>query len=197
MDNEKIKLLLREIALQKDTKAYKELFFSLNEELNRFAYSILKSKEDAEEVVTDCFIALWQKKETLVDIENPKLYLFVSIKNRSINKLAQRKRQNNSFNEEYLVHFKSPFFNPGELMLSREAVGMILEAINELPPKCKMIFRLIKEDGLKYADVATLLNISVKTVEAQMAIAVKRISNSHNFKNHFPELHSLLSGKKN
>ncbi len=196
MENEQIKYLLKAIALQRDTKAYKELFYGLNEELHRFAYSILKSKEDAEEVVTDCFIAIWQKKESLPEIENPKLYFFVSIKNRSINRLASRKKHNSSFNEEYLVHFKSPFFNPGELLLSQEAVSKILDAINELPPKCKLIFRLIKEDGLRYADVASLLNISVKTVEAQMAIAVKRICQSHNFKSHFPELHTLLQGKK-
>lgn len=196
MENEKIKLLLSEIALNKDSKAYKELFISLHEILHRFAFSILKSKEDAEDVISDFFITIWQKKETLVDIENPKLFFFTSVKNLSINKLSVRKKHNTAFNEEYLVHFKSPFFNPRELLLSREAVNKILEAINELPPKCKLIFRLIKEDGLKYADVAVLLNISVKTVEAQMAIAIKRISNSHNFKTHFPELHTILTGKK-
>jgi len=196
MENEKIKLLLSEIALNKDSKAYKELFISLHEILHRFAFSILKSKEDAEDVISDFFITIWQKKETLVDIENPKLFFFTSVKNISINKLSVRKKHNTAFNEEYLVHFKSPFFNPRELLLSREAVNKILEAINELPPKCKLIFRLIKEDGLKYADVAVLLNISVKTVEAQMAIAIKRISNSHNFKTHFPELHTILTGKK-
>ena len=95
-----------------------------------------------------------------------------------------------------MVHFKSPFFNPAELLLSKEAVDKIMEAVNDLPPKCKLIFRLIKEDGLRYAEVASLLNISVKTVEAQMAIALKRIGNSYNFKMQFPELHHILSGKK-
>lgn len=196
MENEQLKEVLRNIAQYKDPRAYKELFYSFYNELFRFAYSILKSKEDAEDVVSDCFIHIWQKKDAISDIENPKLYFYVSVKNRSINKLSSRKKQSSAFNEEYLVHFKSPFFNPGDMLLSQEAVTAILEAINELPPKCKMIFRLIKEDGLKYADVASLLNISIKTVEAQMAIAVKRISNSHNFKVHFPELHQILTAKK-
>lgn len=196
MENDQLKEVLRNIAQFKDPRAYKELFYAFYNELFRFAYSILKSKEDAEDVVSDCFIHIWQKKESLTEIDNPKLYFFVSVKNRSINRLSARKKQSSAFNEEYLVHFKSPFFNPGELLLSHESVSKILDAINELPPKCKMIFRLIKEDGLKYADVAALLNISVKTVEAQMAIAVKRISNSHNFKTHFPELHQLLTEKK-
>ena len=197
MNNEKIKYLLGQVVLEKDQKAYKELFIGLHENLHRFALSILKSKEDTEEVVSDFFITLWQKRDSLLEIENLRLYFFVSIKNLSINKLSQRKKYNTVFNEEYLVHFKSPFFNPAELMLSREAVGKILNAINELPPRCKLIFRLIREDALKYSDVATLLNISIKTVEAQMAIAVKRIGNNYNFKSQFPELHSILSGKNN
>ena len=67
---------------------------------------------------------------------------------------------------------------------------------NELPPKCKIIFKLVKEEGLKYAEVAKLLDISVKTVEAQMAIALRRIKTHSEFKNEFPELHSILTKKK-
>ena len=69
-------------------------------------------------------------------------------------------------------------------------------AVNDLPPKCRAIFKLTKEEGLKYAEVAQLLNISVKTVEAQMAIALRRIKTHTEFKSQFPELHSLLSKKK-
>lgn len=196
MNNEGIKRLLKEIVLNNDQKAYKELFVTTHEQLHRFALSILRSKEDAEDVVSDFFVNLWQKRVALLEMENLKLYFFVSIKNISINKLRQKKRSTASFNEEYLVHFKSPFFNPSELLLSKEAVDKIMGAVNELPPKCKLIFRLIKEDNLKYAEVAELLNISVKTVESQMAIALKKIGDSYHFKIQFPELHSILSGKK-
>jgi RNA polymerase sigma-70 factor (ECF subfamily) len=196
MNNENIKGLIKEIVLNNDQKAYKELFVSTHEHLHRFAFSILRSKEDTEDVVSEFFISVWQKKLSLIDIENIKLYFFVSIKNLSINKLRQKKRATASFNEDYLVHFKSPFFNPAELLLSKEAVTKILESINDLPPKCKLIFRLIKEDNLKYAEVAKLLNISVKTVESQMAIAVKKIGDSYNFKIQFPELHRILTEKK-
>ena len=197
MEYGNLKYLLGEVVMNNDQRSYKELFISYYDRLYSFAFSILKSREDAEEVVSDFFIMVWQKKANLLEIDNLRLYFFITIKNLSINKLSKRKKNSTQFNEEYLVHFKSPFFNPDELLLSREAVAMILEAINELPPKCKMIFKLIKEDGLKYNDVASLLNISIKTVEAQMAIAIKRIGNSYNFRSQFPELHSILSGKKN
>lgn len=196
MENNRIKFLLKEIALNKNQDAYKELFISLYKNLYNFAFSILKSKEDSEEVVSDFFITIWQKKESLPEIENARLYFWVSIKNLSLNKISAKNRHITFFNEEYAVQFKSPFFNPDELLLSKEAVNKIMEAINQLPSRCKLIFRLIKEDGLKYADVASLLHISIKTVEAQMTIAVKRIGNSYNFKSQFPELHAILSGKK-
>jgi RNA polymerase sigma factor (sigma-70 family) len=52
------------------------------------------------------------------------------------------------------------------------------EAIESLPPRCKLIFKLIREDGLKYKEVAEILNISVNTIDVQMAIAVKKICTS-------------------
>jgi len=64
-----------------------------------------------------------------------------------------------------------------------------------MPPKCKIIFKLIKEDGLKYQEVAELLDLSVKTVESQMAIALRRIRQCLEFKHEFPEIHSILAKK--
>jgi RNA polymerase sigma-70 factor (ECF subfamily) len=65
-----------------------------------------------------------------------------------------------------------------DLMTLRETLQKFHHALNALPPKCRLIFKLIKEDGLKYKEVAMLLEISQKTVEAQMGIAFKRISQS-------------------
>lgn len=167
----------------------------MNESLINFARSILKSSEDAEEVVSDFFITIWQKRKSLPPIENPKLYFYVGVKNGSLNKLKSIKRQQLPSDVEWQTTIKSVFFNPEELMLSSELVKRVMKAINDLPPKCKTIFKLVKEDGLKYAEVASLLDISIKTVEAQMAIAVRRIKTHSEFKNEFPELHSLLSKK--
>ena len=66
--------------------------------------------------------------------------------------------------------------DPETLLVSAEKVTKILLAIDQLPPRCKLIFKLIKEDGLRYKDVAKLLDLSVKTVEAQLAIAIKKIA---------------------
>ncbi|WP_394803734.1 sigma-70 family RNA polymerase sigma factor [Niabella hibiscisoli] len=61
-------------------------------------------------------------------------------------------------------------------LINKETLSEINAAINELPDRCRLIFKLIKEDGLKYAEVAQLLEISIKTVENQMSIAVKKLA---------------------
>ena len=168
----------------------------MHESLTDFARSILKSAEDAEEVVSDFFIAIWQRRASLRSIENPRLYFFVGVKNVALNKLTSKKRHQLPHDLEWQTSLKSVFFNPEELMLSAEIVKKVMKAVNELPPKCKIIFKLVKEEGLKYAEVAKLLDISVKTVEAQMAIALRRIKTHSEFKNQFPELHFILTKKK-
>jgi RNA polymerase sigma-70 factor (family 1) len=189
-------ILLEEIALGNSEKAYKTLYMKMHETLQDFAYSILKSTEDAEEVVSDFFIVIWQRRAFLRNIENPKLYFFVGVKNTALNKLAVKKKQSLPQADEWQMSLKSVFFNPEELLLSAEMVRKIMLAVNDLPPKCKIIFKLIKEDNLKYAEVAKLLDISIKTVEAQMAIALRRIKTHSGFKNEFPELHLLLTKNK-
>ncbi len=196
INNSHIRSLLDEIALLNCEKAYKILFMEMHESLIDFARSILKSSEDAEEVVSDFFISIWQRRTLLRSIENPRLYFFVGVKNGALSKLVSRKRIKLFHELEWQTTLKSVFFNPEELMLSAEIVKKVMQAVNELPPRCKIIFKLVKEEGLKYAEVAKLLEISIKTVEAQMAIALRRIKTHSEFKNEFPELHSILTKNK-
>jgi RNA polymerase sigma-70 factor (ECF subfamily) len=172
------------------------LFLLLSERLTEFSKSIVKSKEDAEEIVSDFFIKIWQKRSSLKQLENPKLYFFISVKNLSINKLAANNRKASHMPEEWNTTIQSVFFNPEELMISRESVRNIMSTINQLPPKCKMIFKMVKVEGLRYNDVSKLLSISPKTVESQMAIALRRIKSCTDFKNEFPQLHSILTNGK-
>lgn len=173
---EQIQELFSEIALQNSQQAYRRLFIRLHKPLLRFAYGILKSNDDAEEAVSDVFINLWQKRQELTAIESPLLYIYTAVKNRSLNVLAKQKRQEAADASQWLVPLNSVSFNPEQLMISQETILRIRKAIDELPARCRLIFLLIKEDGLRYREVAELLNISVKTVEAQMAIAMRRMA---------------------
>jgi RNA polymerase sigma factor (sigma-70 family) len=91
------------------------------------------------------------------------------------------------------VQMNSIYFDPEQLMITEEMVRQIKKAVNELPPRCRLIFKLIKEDGLKYREAAGLLNLSVKTVEAQMAIALRSIARCLHFDiKNTPQPHFLL-----
>lgn len=174
-ENNHIKRLLSAIALDNDQAAYKELFVLLHGRLKQFAYSILKSGEEAEELVSDVFVNIWQKKDQLSSIETPLFYFYVTAKNLALNRLKKQKRQANLSAEDWLVQMNSIYFDPEQMMITEEILRQIKKAVNDLPPRCRLIFKLIKEDGLKYKETAALLSLSVKTVEAQMAIALRRI----------------------
>lgn len=174
-ENDYIKRLLSAIALKNDQVSYKELFILLHSRLKQFAYSLLKSSEEAEELVSDVFIRIWEKREQLVVIESPLLYFYTTTKNLALNRLNKQKRVQNQSPDEWLVQLNSIYFDPEQLMMTEEMVRQIRLAVNNLPPRCRLIFKLVKEDGLKYREVAELLHLSVKTIEAQMAIALRRL----------------------
>lgn len=176
LEKDQITALLREVSLDNSQQAYRRLFVALHKPLTRFAYGILKSNDDAEEAVSDVFITIWEKRDSLVNIESPLLYFYTAVKHRAFNIITRQKRQEAQDAGQWLVPTSSVYFNPEQLLISQEVVLQIRKAINDLPARCRLIFILVKEDGLKYKEVAELLQISVKTVEAQMAIALRRIS---------------------
>lgn len=181
MTAESLKYLQLRIARSDDQTAYKELFTFLYSSLFLFAKSIVKSKEAAEEIVSDVFIRIWQKRRELEKIENLKVYLYVSTRNTAINYLSLHKRNITNPLEEFHTEFTSIYFDPEQLMITADMLALIKRAIDQLPPKCKIIFKLVKEDGLKYREVAEILGISVKTVENQLAIALQKIGNTVGF----------------
>lgn len=164
-----------------DAIAYKKLFVFFYQQLVQFSTGIVGSKETAEEVVCDVMTNIWQHRQRLSGIDNIRLYLYTSTKNRSLNRLKQEQRLAwNSFDDAD-IEISSLHNNPEELMLTSEMLKRVQSAVLHLPPKCQMIFKLIKDDGLTYRETAALLNISVKTVENQMTIAIRKIAHSISF----------------
>lgn len=171
-----IKELQRRLSMYDDESAYKDLFITFSKPLQQFAFSFIKSKELAEEIVSDVFIKIWQKRNELEFIGNLKVYLYVSIKNTALTYLLKQHRRVAISIDELDVELESFARTPEEILLSGELIRKIEEVIFSLPPRCKIIFKLIKEDGLRYKEVAEILNISVKTIDNQLAIALRKIS---------------------
>lgn len=173
-----IKDLQRQIAVYEDEKAYKELFFILFNSLTRFATGIVHSKEIAEEIVSDVFISIWNDRAKLNAIDDLQLYLFVAVKNNSVHKAKQLNKRTTISIDDIDVEMDSVYQNPEERILSAESVLRIETAIKNLPHRARLILKLAKEDNMRYKDIAALLNISVKTVDNQLAIALKKITTS-------------------
>lgn len=173
--------LIKKIAVEGDAVAFKTLFLSYYNRLARFAYSFTKAMQPAEEIVSDVFLKLWKTRTSLTEVQNIHLYLYVMTKNASLNYLQKEKKTAFFSLDQHLLDLPDIGESPEQRMMNAEIFQQLQTAVAQLPPKCRLIFKLVKEDGLKYKEVAVLLDISQKTVEAQMTIALKRIGSSVRF----------------
>jgi RNA polymerase sigma-70 factor (family 1) len=178
---ERIAFLQVRIAQFEDQKAYEELYVSLYKYLYNFAWSFVKSKQLAEEIVSDVFIKVWQKRTNLESIDNLKVYLYVATKNVSLNYLGKNKTLSYSDIHDLSAELISTYSDPEQLLITSDMLLLINNAITQLPARCRLIFQLVKEDKMKCREVAEILQIAPKTVENQVAIAVRKIGNAVRF----------------
>ena len=154
-----------------DDNAFSLLFDESYTALCFFANKYLADMDSSRSLVQQVFVDLWIKREKLNVLSSPESYLYNAVKNRSIDYLRKEKRTV-AMAEPHENLNPMPFH---DLMEEAELNDRINSAIQKLPKKCRQIFILCRFEGLKYAEIAKELNISVKTVEMQMGIALKRI----------------------
>jgi RNA polymerase sigma-70 factor (family 1) len=168
--------LLRQIAAGDET-AFRQVYVYFYQRLYQFALAIVKVRESSEEIVEDVFVRIWQQRARLPAIQNLRVYLYTATKNTALNYLSKKARESITEPFDHIhVGMSGSTVTPEEILLTAEMYRKVQEAVDALPPRCKMIFKLVREDGLKYKEIAGILNISVNTIDAQMAIAVKRIA---------------------
>ena len=119
---------------------------------------------------------LWLMEERLGEIENLKSYLFRSVKNRAINYLTNiRKFTEWDIDNISLVH-SIDNYSPEFISIEKEYLKEVLKKIEALPPQCQLVFKLIREYGLSYKQVSEILDISPKTVDRHLQIAMQKLS---------------------
>lgn len=171
----RVKELFYSVCAHSSMPDYDELYKLLCPRLIHFSAAIVGSFHLAEEIVSDVFILLWQKRQQLLEVRNPLVYIYICTKNQSLNALPKNRGNHLSFDaldKDALAMIP----DVEERLASRELAQIIENAISALPGRCQMIFRLVKMDGFSYKEAAELLNISPKTVDAQLAIAVKKLA---------------------
>lgn len=136
------------------------------------ACRIVNDQAAAEDIVQDVFMKVWNKREQINISTSVKSYLYKSTTNTALNYLERNKQLTKS---EFPEHEPSRLSGPEDQVTASQLKHRIDQAISTLPPKCKAIFILSRHEGLKYKQIAEHLDISVKTVENQMSIALERI----------------------
>lgn len=188
---DKIRHLIYLVSENDDQLAFDELYRYYFPGLLSFANSIVKDYQFSEEIILDVFYKVWENRKMLPTIKNVSSYLYVATKHAGISFLRKKRIL---FVDEIEDDFLYSYNAADTALLSKENLTEINAAINSLPPKCRLIFRLIKEENLKYEEVSHLLNISVKTVDAQLCIANKRIIDI--FQKILPDFHIKIANKK-
>ena len=140
----------------------------------------VKSSQIAEELVSDVFFALWENRKQLVEITNFDAYIYRIAKFRVLKYLRDNKTLTVDLDEVPIELFAFTETTPEDDYISRELIDTLNEAIEQLPTKSKLAFKLVREDGMKYKDAAEHLGISVKTLEAQLTYAMKKIAKLFN-----------------
>ena len=175
---------------QGDEAAFKTLYDYYSPRLYQFAYAIIHSRETAEEIVADVFLQIWNKRVRIASLENLNWYLHITTRNISYTYYRRNNRRKNFDFDEAVLAYYQVHATPEEILIGQEVLQVINQAINDLPAKCRLIFRLVKEDNLKYREVAELLHLTPKTVENQMGIAVKKIHDA--IRRRLPQASSLM-----
>ncbi|MDN5213368.1 RNA polymerase sigma-70 factor [Fulvivirgaceae bacterium BMA12] len=146
--------------------AFEHLFKTHHAFLCNVAYSVVKDKDEAKDVVQQVFLKLWQSK---TEIQSAKSYLHRAVVNAAINHLDKNK---NTVKVELPENMAS-VNEDGQGVALKALADIVLAEVRKLPPKCQTVFSLSRYEGLNNQEIADYMDISVKTVENQMGKALK------------------------
>jgi RNA polymerase sigma-70 factor (ECF subfamily) len=192
MDKLYIHKLLVRIARHSDEEAAREFFEIFHPKLVRFAAMYISSTSMANDLVADVFLKLFRNKSKLEDIKDIQYYLYRSVKNQCISYYKKRKEEI-SIEDIEDTGYTYEIVNPESEFLTNELSGRIEDVINNFPPKRKIIYKMVVIDGLKYKEAAEILDLSVKTIENHLALAVKTLRGS--IKEYLGSDESKISGQ--
>ncbi|PWV54316.1 RNA polymerase sigma-70 factor [Chitinophaga sp. S165] len=157
---------------KKDSGLLEQYFFEYFEVLHTYAYTILKDNDAAKDVVQSVFIQLWQKREELNIKQSVRSYLYVATHNHCLNYIKSKKTRQRHYDQFASGEDESTTTLEESMALS-DLKKEVLAAMKSLPEKCREIFYKSRFEEKSYAEIAVELNISVKTVEAQMGKALR------------------------
>ena len=160
-----------------DEKAFEKLYKLYFPRLYSFALKITGDGSLAKDLVQNVFVRLWETHDTF-QYENPEAFLYKMVRNASLNYIRHLKVVDNlksEMKDQYLgeeLYYIDMVGNEPYLLIEKELGEKVMEVMDELPEKCRMVFRMSRIDGLKNQEIADRLGLSVKTVEKHISKAL-------------------------
>ena len=162
-----------------DAVAFETLFRLYFDKLIHIAKNYLVYKEDAEEAVQEVFLKLWEQKEKLKTVSNINAYLYTMTKYTCVDKLRHEKvkRKYLEDNHQIKANMQNSFIKDetASLLIENELEQKIMQSIDLLPEKCRLVFVKSRMDGLKHHEIAKELGISLKTVDNHISKALRHM----------------------
>ncbi len=155
-----------------DQIAFELLFHFYYPGLVMYSTQFTADRMEAEEIVQDFFVRFWQKHQQIIPSDTLKHYLFLSVKNGSLNFLKHKKIEEKYIRSMTELSNHHLVYDP-DLYIASELQEKIKNAIDLLPEKCREIFIMSRMRGMKNEEIATELNLSKRTVETQISNALK------------------------
>lgn len=172
-------IVLIEALKQGEAQAYTFLVEQYHHKLCVYAFSLSHDHDNAEDIVQDVFISVWQQRNKLKADFSIQGFLYKLVYNKFID--DYRKQQSVMVLEKKYIEALDTIMEDVDETRLEKLIGLVKVEIQQLPPKCKQTFLLSKQDGLTNFEIAEYLNVSIKTVEAQMtksfSIIRKKVGN--------------------
>ena len=154
--------------------AFDTLYEKYCRKLYKFGFSLLKSKEETENLIQDVFLNLWENRHRVENNASIQSYVFTIAYHSAVSILRKKARDQQFF--DYLTTIREDLEDPVNVEVEyKELTVKLEEIIKNLPPRQKEIYLLHKVEGLRYEAIAEQLNISVNTIETHMSRALKTI----------------------
>lgn len=161
-----------------DQKAFQSIVYEYSDSLLTFSVGLVRKYEIAEEIVSDAFVSVWNHRDKIREIRDLKSYLYILVRNGSISYLRKLNGRKEISIDDIQEYYTLPVTGPETEDFNEDILCQLNKAIDQLPPKCKMVFTLAKIQGMKYKEISDILDISVKTINNHIANALVHISQS-------------------
>lgn len=176
-----------------DQHAFADLFNQYYANLYRFVRYFV-SETDAEDVVSEVFVSLWNNRKKLVLVKNFNSYIYTMARNEAYAHLRLQNKIQNVSLDDMPVSLSVCEESAEGRIIEKEMIDVYNKAVAQLPERCKLVFLMVREEKLKYKEVAEVLQITIGTIEQQMNQAVKRITET--IEQAYPDFVSKGEGRR-